>query len=75
MLLIMNGKQEYGDYQTPHDVATRVCEFLKTQKDIRPDIVLDKRIAYLIQANGKEKSLKALEIRDFEDLANMGSAA
>lgn len=37
----MNGKQEYGDYQTPYEFATRVCEFLKTQKDICPDIVLE----------------------------------
>ena len=37
----MNGKQEYGDYQTPYDFATRVCDFLKTQKNIQPEIVLE----------------------------------
>lgn len=37
----MNGKQEYGDYQTPYYFATRVCDFLKKQKGIRPEIVLE----------------------------------
>ena len=38
-------------------------------------IYIDKRIAYLIQANGKEKSPKALGIRDFGEFVRFGQVA
>lgn len=57
----------------PSCVVRTLVEILKPFKGR----VYDKSIAYLIQANGKEKSSKALDIRDFEDfsLPNMRTAA
>jgi hypothetical protein len=36
----MNGKQEYGDYQTPYDFAERVCTLLSA-KGVKPETVLE----------------------------------
>ena len=52
-----------GEFFTPSCVVRTLVEVLKPFKGR----VYDKSIAYLIQANGKEKSSKALDIRDFED--------
>ena len=40
-LLIMNGKREYGDYQTPIDFAVKVCLYLKNQRRIAPSAVVE----------------------------------
>lgn len=37
----MNGKREYGDYQTPLNFATQICEYLKDEKQINPDVVFE----------------------------------
>lgn len=37
----MSGKNEYGDYQTPSDFAGQVCSFLKYQKRISPQSVIE----------------------------------
>lgn len=37
----MNGKREYGDYQTPVDFATLVCKFLRDERNINPNIILE----------------------------------
>lgn len=37
----MTGKKEYGDYQTPLNFATAVCEFLAREKGIRPSVVIE----------------------------------
>ena len=36
----MNGKQEYGDYQTPTVLADRVCEYLRHTKGLSPSVVI-----------------------------------
>lgn len=54
-----------GEFFTPSCVVRTLVEVLKPFKGC----VYDKSIAYLIQANGKEKSSKALDIRDFEDFS------
>lgn len=37
----MNGKREYGDYQTPIDFADRVCRYLKDYRHIHPSAVIE----------------------------------
>lgn len=37
----MSGKREYGDYQTPVDFAEKVCLFLKNERNICPETVLE----------------------------------
>lgn len=37
----MTGKREYGDYQTPPEFAERICRFLKTERGISPETVLE----------------------------------
>lgn len=37
----MNGKREYGDYQTPIDFAKRVCHCLKSNYHIRPSAIVE----------------------------------
>lgn len=37
----MNGKREYGDYQTPAYFSLAVCEYLKNQKKITPDVIIE----------------------------------
>lgn len=37
----MNGKREFGDYQTPVDFAERVCRYLKDFRQIRPSAVVE----------------------------------
>lgn len=37
----MNGRREYGDYQTPIEFAERVCRYLKEQRHIRPSAVVE----------------------------------
>lgn len=37
----MNGKREYGDYQTPVYFAQKICNYLKYSKKIRPTTVLE----------------------------------
>lgn len=37
----MNGKREYGDYQTPTKFATSICRFLYDERNIKPAIVLE----------------------------------
>lgn len=40
-LLIMSGKREYGDYQTPVDFAEKVCHYLKDYRHIKPSAVIE----------------------------------
>ena len=35
----MNGKREYGDYQTPDSFALRVCKFLKEKGFKEEDMI------------------------------------
>lgn len=37
----MNGKKEFGDYQTPIEFADKVCDYLLKIKAIKPDIVIE----------------------------------
>lgn len=37
----MNGKREFGDYQTPAMFAQRVCDYLKNKKKIKPSIIIE----------------------------------
>ena len=40
-LRTMTGKREFGDYQTPFDFAIKICDFLKTERNIKPATVLE----------------------------------
>lgn len=40
-LSIMNGKREYGDYQTPIDFAEKVCAYLKNYCCIKPSAIVE----------------------------------
>ncbi|MBQ0055041.1 MAG: hypothetical protein KBS54_02705 [Synergistaceae bacterium] len=37
----MNGKREYGDYQTPDSFAFDVCKYLKDTRKLNPSIVIE----------------------------------
>ncbi len=37
----MNGKQEYGDYQTPEKFSQSVCDYLKRNRKIRPSLIIE----------------------------------
>ena len=37
----MNGKREYGDYQTPVDFAEKVCIYLKEYRHIKPSAIVE----------------------------------
>lgn len=37
----MNGKKEFGDYQTPTEFADKVCNYLQKNKALKPDIVIE----------------------------------
>lgn len=37
----MNGKREYGDYQTPIGFAEKVCVYLKEYRHIRPSAIVE----------------------------------
>lgn len=37
----MNGKKEFGDYQTPLSFAEKVCKYLKYDRGIRPSVVIE----------------------------------
>ena len=37
----MNGKREYGDYQTPLDFAEKICLYLKNNRKIKPSVVME----------------------------------
>ena len=37
----MTSKREYGDYQTPFNFALKICTFLKEEKNLKPEIILD----------------------------------
>lgn len=37
----MNGKKEFGDYQTPLAFAQKVCAYLKDERDLSPFIVIE----------------------------------
>lgn len=37
----MNGKREYGDYQTPVDFAEKVCNYLKQYRHITPSAIVE----------------------------------
>ena len=37
----MNGKRELGDYQTPADFASRICRYLKDERKIAPNVVIE----------------------------------
>ncbi len=37
----MNGKREFGDYQTPPDFAAKICHYLKNERNISPSIVIE----------------------------------
>lgn len=70
-----------GEHFTPREVIRLMVSILfdPDMKHICEPFFMaklyDKRIAYLIQANGKEKFSKALDIRDFENLPGYCLAA
>ncbi|MCM1060607.1 MAG: SAM-dependent methyltransferase [Eubacterium sp.] len=37
----MNGKREYGDYQTPIDFAEKVCLYLKNYRHVMPSVIIE----------------------------------
>lgn len=37
----MNGKREYGDYQTPIDFAEKVCHYLKDYRHLEPSVIVE----------------------------------
>lgn len=37
----MNGKREYGDYQTPEYFSLKICQYLKEKRKIRPSTVIE----------------------------------
>lgn len=37
----MNGKREYGDYQTPIDFAKKVCHYLKDYRHLQPTAIVE----------------------------------
>ena len=37
----MNGKREYGDYQTPASFAEKVCIYLKDHRHINPSAIVE----------------------------------
>ena len=37
----MNGKKEYGDYQTPEYFSLAVCQYLKNERRITPSIIIE----------------------------------
>jgi len=37
----MNGKREYGDYQTPIDFAVKICHYLKDYRHIKPSAIVE----------------------------------
>jgi len=37
----MNGKREFGDYQTPLEFAEKIVAFLKEEKKIKPSVILE----------------------------------
>lgn len=37
----MNGKREYGDYQTPEYFSLAVCKYLKNQRRINPAVIIE----------------------------------
>ena len=37
----MNGKREYGDYQTPIEFAEKVCHYLKEYRHFRPSAIVE----------------------------------
>lgn len=37
----MNGKKEYGDYQTPEFFSLAVCQYLKEQRKINPSVIIE----------------------------------
>lgn len=37
----MNGKREFGDYQTPPAFAAKICHYLKNERHVAPSIVIE----------------------------------
>lgn len=37
----MNGKREFGDYQTPLDFAAKICRYLRDERNITPSMVIE----------------------------------
>ena len=40
-LLTMNGKREYGDYQTPEFFSLKVCKYLHDQRKLKPSVIIE----------------------------------
>lgn len=67
----MNGKREYGDYQTPDSFAFSVCKYLKEKRKIRPQIVIEPTcgIGSFIKNNLKKTEMQlGLECKFHADL-------
>ena len=43
----MNGKREYGDYQTPEFFSLAVCQYLQKQRKIKPSVIIEPALAVL----------------------------
>jgi methylase of polypeptide subunit release factors len=37
----MNGKREYGDYQTPEFFSLAVCQYLQKQRKVKPSVIIE----------------------------------
>ena len=62
-----NWKYYLDEAEQEPEVQVKLEEMRKERASLNPEDIrcIDKRIAYLIQANGNENSPKALDIRDF----------
>ena len=63
-----SGMKDDGEFYTPACVVKLIAEMI----ELYSGVVYDKRQAYLIQANGKEKSPKSLDIKGFGDCLVLG---
>ena len=37
----MNGKREYGDYQTPEYFSLAICQYLKNERHLAPSVIIE----------------------------------
>ena len=79
-LLVADERLSYGDLSLGNAIVQG--DNLDALKSLLPYyagrvrcVYIDKRIAKMIQASGKNNSSKALDIRDFEDLSFVAYAA
>ena len=60
-----------GQFRTPRHIIQMMVRMMKP---MLKDIIIDKRIAYLIQANGNKKTSQSLDIWACEDFCDLSIA-